>query len=349
MDVTNFFGEMRVGEFSEKINGLFPSMRLSAEDLLMALLQGRLFDVVKYLFQGAVSGLGEQVANVRAMLLSLLILGMIGALVMQFSDLMERFQVAEISFYYTYLLQAAILTRCFWGLSEIAREALENVCLFVRLLMPTYLFAVGISTGGVTANAGYQMVLLLIYGVESVLLGVLLPLIKCFFVMTILEGLQSGERLEALLDLVKKGVQWVLKGMLGIVAGLNFLQAILTPAIDKLSGSVMQRMITFVPGIGNGAEGVLELAVGSAVVIKNGMGILLMLLLLLFCLTPLAELFVYSVLLKVLSAILGIVSDKRMTKALGRVGDTGLLLLGTLGEAMLLFIMTMAATAASVR
>lgn len=349
MNVADFFQEMRVGEFSEGIGRLFPNMRVSAEDLLAALLQGRLFDVVKYLFHGALTGLGEQFLNAKTLIASLLVIGMIGAVVMQFSDVMERFQVTELCFYYTYLLQVAILTRCFWGLSEIAREGLENVCLFIRLLMPTYLFAVGISTGSMTANAGYQMVLLLVYGVESMLLGVMMPLIKCYFLLAVLEGLQAGERLETMLDLLKKGIQWVLKGTLGIVAGLSFLQAILAPAIDKLSGSAFQKMIAFVPGIGDGAEGVIQLAVSSANLIKSGMGILLTLFLILFCLTPLTELFVYSFILKLVSAILGIISDKRMTKVLGRAGETGFLLLGSLGEAMLFFLMTMAATTTAVR
>ena len=344
MELSTLFDEMRVGELSEKINGLFPDVRLSLEEMMDMLLQGRLLELVRHLFEAAIRGTTERAENARTLLLTLLLLGITGAVVMQFSDLLERFQVAKLSFFIFYLLQAAILTRCFLWMTQSAEKALDGICYFVRLLMPTYLFAVGISTGTITAGAGQQMAFLIIYGAEVILKGSFLPLIKCFFLTAILEGMQAKEHLELLLDFMKKAILWGLKGGLAIVAGISFLQATLTPALDRLSGSVLKKMISAIPGIGNGAEGVLELTLSSAMVIKNSMGILLMLLLMLTCLSPLFELFLFSVTFKIAAALAGIISDKRMTNGLDRAGETGFLLLGVVGEGMLLFLITIAVT-----
>lgn len=55
----------------------------------------------------------------------------------------------------------------FSGILGTARETVENIVLFVRLMVPTYLLAVGVASGPATVGAGYQLMLLLIYGTEK--------------------------------------------------------------------------------------------------------------------------------------------------------------------------------------
>ena len=349
MELKELFGEMHLEDLSEGIRSLFPTLELSCEDMLSMLLHGRLFDLVKYFLHAGSVGFQERLLGARSLFLYLLLLGILGAFLTEYVDLFERFHVGEMGFYFTYLLQTAILTRCFLGRMEVARNALGGVVTFVRLLMPTYLFSVGISTGTITASANHEMVLLMIYGVEKVLVGGFLPMIKSFFLLGILEGVHAKDRFDALLELMKKGLCWGLKAILGTMAGLSFLQSALTPVLDKLNGSVTRKIIGAIPGLGDGAEGAMELAISSAIVIKNGCGVLLMILLAVLCLEPLAELFAYCVAMKLAAALAGIVCDKRLTKAMDRAGETAMLLMGVVAEGMILFLMTLAVTCASVR
>lgn len=349
MELKEMLEELRVGELGGKIRELFPKLPLSLDEMLDMLFHGRILELGKALLCEGVLGAWGRTQDAKKLLVALLLLGVISAMVMHFSDLLDGFQVRELCFYFTFLLQAAILTRCFLALIRVAEGALDGICLFVRLLMPTYLFAVGMSTGSITAGASHQMALLVISAVEEVLRGSFLPIVKCYFLMTVLEGIQSWEQMDALLELVKKGIRWGLKGAIWIVAGLSFLQSVLTPALDKMSGSVAKKIMGAIPWVGDGAEGVLELVMGSAMVVKGSMGVLLMLLLLLLCLSPLFELLLYSVMMKLAAAVTGIVGDKRMTKGLDRAGEAGLLLLGVSGTGMLLFLMTIAATCIAVR
>lgn len=349
MDVAELLDEMHVGELSDKIQSLFPSMHLTLDNMLDMLFQGRVLELVRYIFREGTYGALDAVASARNALICLVLLGVVGALTMRFSDLFERFQVGELGFYVTYLLQTIVLTKCYQGLLLVAGGILEDVCQFVKLLMPTYLLSVGISAGSITAGASHQMIMLLVSLVSEVLKGCFLPLTKCFFLLTILEGVQAREQMELLLELLKKGIWWGLKGTLGIVAGLGFLQSILTPALDRVKGSAAKKLIGALPGIGDGAEGVLDLVMGSSLVIKNSVGILLTLLLLLLCMTPLLRIFAYSIALKLAAAITGIVTDKRLSKALDRAGEAGLLLLGVSGEGMLFFLITIAVTCSGVR
>ena len=156
----------------------------------------------------------------------------------------------------------------------IAVETVENILLFVKLMVPAYLLSVGVSSGAVTAGASYQMMILVVYGVEYVLSAGLLPLIYSFVMLVIINGIWPEEKLGLLIELVNKIIGWLLKGALGVVTGIGVFQALIAPVVDSARTSALQRLISAIPGVGNAAGGVAELALGSAMVIRNSMGVI---------------------------------------------------------------------------
>lgn len=129
------------------------------------------------------------------------------------------------------------------------------------------------------------------------------------------------------------------------MTGIGVFQALITPVVDSARNSALQKLLSAIPGVGNTIGGIAELALGSAVVIRNSIGVVLLLLLLLLCAVPLLKIGVIAGLLKAAAAFMGIVSDRRITVCADRTGDAGLLLLRTTGTAMLLFLITIAVTA----
>lgn len=347
MEDTIIWQEDGLNEIGDRLAAMFPGMNLSFEGLMGQLLQGDIGGVVKTISEAALNGIAGETGSLKELVVSVLILGIVSAALVHFTDLFDRYHAGEVSFYFVYLLQSALLIRCFTEMMETAKAAVDNIVVFVKLLMPAYFLITGIATGSLTAGAGYQMILFLIYGVEELTGSFLLPLLTAGMLLNVLQGLQ--DRMEALLKLLLKVVNLGMRGALGVVAGINLLQAILLPALDGIKGSAFQRIVSSIPGIGNGAENVIELALGSAAVLKNSVGILLLLFLVLLCFPPLFKLFCASLLLKATAAMMGIVSDRRLTGEVDRSGDILWTLLKTLGTAMLLFFIAIAMTAATVR
>ena len=79
--------------------------------------------------------------------------------------------------------------------------------------------------------------------------------------------------------------------------------------------------------------------------IRNSIGVVLLLLLLLLCAVPLLKIALIAGVLKCAAAFMGIVSDSRISTCVNRAGDAGFLLLRTAGTAMLLFLISIAVTA----
>lgn len=347
MELEYIWQEYGLDRLQEGLGILFPESTVSLEGLLSRVMTGDVFGALAELFTGSITGFVAQLTGLKNIFIWLLVMGIVSSLMTHFVEIFDRHQVADLGFYFMYLLFTVVLLKCFLQTAEIAAETLENIILFIRLLMPTYLLTVGISTGSVTAGASCQLMLLVIFGVEHILAKVLVPLVYSFLMLVIVNGIWAEEKLSLLIELLEKGIGWALKGVLGMVTGIGIFQALVTPVVDTARKAGLQKLVAAIPGVGGAADGVVELVLGSAAVIKSSVGVVLLLLLLSLCAAPLVKIAVIAGILKCAAAFMGIVSDKRITSCADRAGDAGFLLFRTVGTAMLLFLISVAVITAS--
>lgn len=343
--VDRWLESMDMSGIDEGIRSLFPGSKIDAEELLELILAGRVVDAGKELFLQIKGSLKEEFLNVRRIFLYILILGVISALFSGFSDLFAGQQIARAGFYFLYLFLMVVLTGAFLIVAKIAANAVENTVLFVKLFVPTYFTAVGAAGGTAAAVCYYQLMLLVVYLVEGFVNAVLLPFIYSYILLALLNGIWAEEKLSLLLDLMKKGISASLKISMGGVTGLSLVQSVVVPVADRLKISALRKTVAAIPGIGKVAEGVTELVLGSAVLLKNSIGVLLLLLLLGSCLIPLARILLVTGAVKLGAAIAGIVSDKRFSGCADRVGEGCFLLFRCVFTAMALFVIVIAVAA----
>lgn len=347
VDLDTIWQDYGLDKLQQGIESLFPEYHISLSGLLQELLEGDVLGAMMHFLEGILSGMGLRLAGMKDLLIWLLVLGIVSALLSHFVSVLDKKQIAELSFYFVYLLLIVVLLKSFSKSLQMTYDTIKNIILFIKLLLPTYLLAVGVASGTTTVGACYQLILLLIYGVEQVLSGVVLSLIYSYLMLAVVNGIWLEEKLTLLMELLAKGIGWILKAALGVVTGISVLQAVITPAIDSVKGSVLQKVLSAIPGIGNAADGVVELVAGSAVLIKNSVGIVLLILLLVLCAAPLLQLFLTAVLFKGAAAFLGVVSDKRITACTNATGEAGMMLFRTAGTAMLLFLISISIVAAT--
>lgn len=340
--VEDWLSSCDMGSVNEGIDRLFPGFHVDGEELLSMVMAGQALDAIKLLAGQAKSSLLGELGGIRQILIYILVLGVTSALFAEFSDLFAGEQIAQAGFYFLYLFLMVILTRVFLFVADIACGAMESIVLFIRLFIPTYFIAVGAAQGAAAAMGYYQLMLVLVYLVESFLNTVLVPLIYSYVMLALLNGLWAEEKLTLLLDFIAKGIGLALKVAIGVVTGLGLVQAVIVPVASGLRISAMRKAISAIPGIGGVAEGMTELMLGSAVLIKNSLGVLLLVLIVAFCILPLSKILIVTGAVKLGAAITGIVSDKRISSCTDRVGEGCLLLLKSLAAGVALFVIVIA-------
>lgn len=335
-------------EVERDFSGLFPEYVIDTDRMLSLILEGKILEAGSVFAEGWKAQVTGEMGDVKTVLISILVIGIVSALFSNFSDLFSGKQAAGTGFYFLYLSLMAVLTRTFVFLSQTAVELMENLVLFVKMFVPTWFVAVGMASGEATASFYYQIMLLAAYLIESFLLAGLVPFVYGYVILALMNGIWAEERLSLLLDFIKKGIVLALKLVVGIITGLGMVQAVIVPVVDRLKITALRKAVLAIPGVGGAAEGVAELVLGSAVLIKNSMGVLLLLLLVGACLLPLLKILTVAGVVKLSAALAGIVSDKRIAECADRVGEGGFLLLRCALTSVALFVIVIGVVAYTV-
>ena len=337
--------EYGMTDIENQLSTLFPQLQIDLEGLLLKALTGDVMGALSEMAETVAGGIKTEFFSMRSTFVLLLLMGISAALISNFMQIFDRHQVADIGFYFMYLFMAAVLLKCFYASADTAEKTMENVVQFIRIFIPAYFLSVGIAAGSVTAGAGFEIVILIIYLVENVLLTLVIPFINSYVLLSVLNGCLSEERLGLLNSSIEKAVGVILKSVLGIVAGISTLQCMITPAIDAVGTGVLQKSLSAIPGVGDVADSVVNMVFGAASVIKNGIGFTALLLLAALALPPLLKLFITAMVLKAAAALMGIVSDKRMSICADRVGNGSTLLFRATGTSLILFMITISVAA----
>ena len=135
-------------------------------------------------------------------------------------------------------------------------------------------------------------------------------------------------------------VSWSLKTVLACIIGLNVVQGLINPVMDTVKRSAVTRGAEAIPGIGDAIGGVTEVVLGTAVLVKNGIGITGAVICISLCVLPLVQAGCIVLMYKLAAALIQPVSDKRIVGCVESVGEGCRLLMRVVFTTGLLFLLT---------
>lgn len=159
---------------------------------------------------------------------------------------------------------------------------------------------------------------------------------------SVASGESSVQRRNAgkLAEFLKTVVIWSLKTLLGLVAGLQIVRGLVSPVMDSLKRSVLGKAAGALPGVGNAVNMVTELVITSAVLVRNCLGVLILLVTVAAGAGPVIHYGMLSLTYRFLAAVSQPISDKRMVECLSTMGEGFEILLKILFTAEALCILT---------
>ena len=277
----------------------------------------------------------------KPVLASIIFLVLIAAVFSNFSEVFQNCQISQTAFFLVYLSVITVGIRNFQAAAVEVQHGLENLILFMRVLCPVYFVCMAVAVGSISAIAFYNLALFLIFLVELVILKWIVPLIQIALLMEILNNLTEEEFLSRLV------IGWSLKSLLALVTGIGFIERIISPAADQVKRSVWTKGVGMIPGIGDVVSGTSEVVLGSAVLLKNGVGIAGALLVTGVVMIPVINMGILTLLYKGTAALIQPVSDKRIVEAISFTGEGYHMLLKTVLATAVLFLVTLAVAASA--
>lgn len=287
-----------------------------------------------------------QLDQEKELFVKLILLILLSAVFTSFAEVFENNQIGDISFFVVYLLFFTILMDSFSKMSSSLEKTISWMTEMMKGLAPAYYMTVCAASGAASAVVFYEGVLLMVWGIQWLLLTVLLPAAGMYVLLQLVNSLSREEMLGKMAELLNTAVSWGLKSLLAAVVGLQIIRNLVAPVMDSVKRGLLSKAAGALPGVGNAVNMVTELVVTSAVLVRNCLGVVILVVFVLIGAGPMLHYGILSLLYRLLAAVAQPVSDRRMVRALGTMGEGCALLLRILFTAevlcMLAFLVLMA-------
>lgn len=335
----------------EEIDGVLKDSSLKNDvdfsQVVEALLEGNLEEGTGMIWHLVGDYFLEEVRANSKNMVQIVLVAVLSAL---FSNIAAGFlssTLQETGFFVVYLTMTGLIFHSFSLMLSITEQTLSEVFAFMEVLIPTYVISITMVSGSAASMALYELTFLMMKGCQWALKTVLVPLIEGYMVVGIINYIGETERFTYLGELMKKGTEQLLKWSLGIVLGINLIQNMILPAVDAVKSNVWQKGLSAIPGAGSVISLVTGSLLGSAVLIKNSIGVGGLLFLVLLCVVPVVKLMILMCSFYLCAAFLQPISDKRLMNLLQTAGEGGKLFLQVVITCFTLFFITIALAAVS--
>ncbi len=329
---------METMELSELSENLFQGFQINGRALTDAILAGKIGEALKIFGNAVIESFGRPIDDLKEYAIAFLMIGIAAVLLKQLHHLFENSQIQKVSIWIIYLMLSKQLLVLYYNSQKVAVGCLERLIQFGKMFVPTFSAALTLSSGRLT-GAGYIATLtLIIYVLEQILLLVIMPITEAYMLLSILGAVWQKDRVEHMLHLLEKGLLLSFKVIFAAITGIGLLQSMILPFVDHTKVGAAKKLINLIPGVGEVSGTTLEIITGSTILLKNGVGVIGILLLLLVCAAPLLKVAALCVVMKVTAIIYGLLEEKNMTWCVDKLSLVQTFLFKIIGTGLLLFV-----------
>ena len=295
-------------------------------------------EIVKKMFQMLL----RQVEKNRLQGIQILMLVVCSSVLSSIAAVFESEQISQQAWFVIFLMVIACALTGFLQSCSMVTSCLRSAISFMKLLIPAFCLSMVCITGASASGIYYQATFGIVALVETALLYGILPIVKLYFGVSALNGLTGGERFSGIEELLKVIYDWSMKTLCAIVVGMQVIQGLIVPLASGTRAAFAQKLLGALPGIGNGIKSTAEIIVGTAALIKNGIGMAGCIFLVMAGIYPILQMAAIVLIYYGVGAIVSPVADKRMSAAIKAVSYTNRMLLKALCLSVFLFFVTIA-------
>lgn len=332
-----------LGMVDKLLRELLPQKNISSMSFMEDVLKGNWVLEPDLFWQYLREAALGMMADWKRLFVSILVLFIAAAVVNGFLSAFKNDGAAHAARTFFVLCELLVLVNAFKEILGIVNEAMERMLEFLKLMLPSYMICIAAAGSGLTALIFYKLLLGFLCLIEGLIAASLTPIVEGYVMLGVVESIWGEGRFRGIMELMKKLVHWVMKGMVVLLSGSSILQIIITPVMDKANTAVLHKTAGAIPGIGDIVESVSSVTLASAIAVKNSLGALILVVLVLLIAAPVVRAFIIIAVIRVSGALGSICGERQMTKCVDYISDAGFMLLQLLITVATLFFITIAA------
>ncbi|HAN09491.1 MAG TPA: hypothetical protein DCP90_02645 [Clostridiales bacterium] len=262
-----------------------------------------------------VTALIKEVKSNFILMAQILLLVIFSAIIKNLTNSFENKEASETAFYVCYVIIIISVIKTFKITIDVATMTIDNILSLMKVIIPVFIstiFTTGNITTATTANA---VIFASINYIAILVKTMFLPVVTYLSILQIINFLSEKEILKELTDLMRKSVMWGLKGMVMIFLGLSAIQRFTAPVLDGITKKgVALTTKTVVPVLGDVMNSAVDTFINCTVLIKNSVGIVAVIGLIIICFIPLLKILAVIITYKLVAAIMQPIAETRIVK-----------------------------------
>jgi stage III sporulation protein AE len=326
--------------FADQVNkqaeGAIPTIDI--KETILGLFKGKPLVNVESLVLGLGKLLLKEVVLNFNVMGQIIVLAVFCAVLQNLHGAFEGTSVSKLAYSVCYILIAIISIKSFHTAMNIGSQAIDTMVNYTQALFPT-MIALLVAVGGITSSTVFQPI---IFGSISMIITVIkylvIPLVYFSAVLSLLNNLTEGIKIEKLASLLRQTAVGILGVMLTIFLGVISVQGVASSSVDGMTIKTAKfAMDKFVPIVGKFLNDAFDTVVSCSMLIKNGIGIAGLVVLLMICLFPLIKIFSIIVIYKVTSALIEPILDNQIVNCLNDMSNSLLIIFSAVVSVGVLF------------
>ena len=333
----NGSGQTASEEFDETINEQLENLDLSGlnnffenycDDKLGFFEGGSILDKISAIINGdfgadsqtVLSGIAniflEEIVSFLPLVSSIIAIAVLASLITELKSTNKS--VGDIVHFVCFGVIIVLIMSAVTKMIALASSALTLLDTQMEIMFPILLTLLT-AIGGTVSVAVYQpAVAVLTSIVTKIFAGVLLPLFVFAVVLTIISHISPNIKLDKIASFLFTLFKWIIGIVFTVFMAFLVIKGITAGSIDSVSFKTARYSLsTYVPIVGGYLSEGLNLILASCVLIKNAVGTAGLFIMFSTILLPLVQLVLFMFVLKFTGAVLGPLSDSRVSNFLG--------------------------------
>ena len=290
--------------------------------------------IVKYL-------LGEVYGCLRLMAL-IIALSVLCSYLTGLQDGFGKEGVSQAAFYVCYIVIAGIASAAFYQTAGCVNNAVENISVFMKMIVPIVITTL-LTSGAIVSASVFEPVLITIVEIAvTVVQSLLIPLVMITTAMNIVNNISDKFKIQKMVKFMNRCIKWGLSVMLTIFVSVAGIQSIAASGADGLTVKLTKFAASnLIPVVGGILSESVETVMNCSVLIKNSVGVLGIICLTIIAAVPLLKIAAVLIIFRLTAAVAEPISDPKIVTCLSEIANSVSVLFSMLAASIVMFIIVL--------
>lgn len=345
-DTVDLSQEIDITEVQDMLNQLDQDIQQSMPDFSLS----KIFENIKSgkfslspqnLLSSLLKAILKEFVTNAPLIAKLLALAVLCAVINQLQSAFTG-NVSRVAQMLVYLVLLAMAISSFRIAVDIGSQAIENMVSFMQSVLPV-MYALLYAMGNLTSAALFKPVVMgsLVF-LATIIKNVVMPLFFFSIVLRLLNNISQQFKLTKFAELLEFGGKLSIGVVMTVFIGIMSVQGVVGGIADGVTLRTAKYSADLIPVVGKFFKDAVELVVGSGLLLKNALGIVSLLAIVMITLVPIIKIVAMMFTFKVAAALVEPLGEKELADSLQGMSKGLLYFFVTIASVGIMFFMAMA-------